>query len=275
MYVCSLRTSNQSTAETADRYTDVSELLQDTDNAELSQSNSSATSFTEAVLQQENEMIQRIRHERQIAQQLVYRENSVQKVEVPEDYSVISMLTDTSSIDESNSGESASLSSVISTSTNEDPQQPKNKAKIKFNYDILRKIIPPKMTYAEALKTAEAYFSHKVNRETVNKDRILYSFLAERFPTEINQPTTTSTNGELSSETEQVEPNLEGETEEKEIDFDQEISILEQELQHQTSLQEPLVQDLSLTSEPHDKRNNSNEKVQLGAASSPDAGKDP
>ena len=38
------------------------------------------------------------------------------------------------------------------------------------------------MSYQEVKATAEAYFHHRQNHETINKDRVLYTFLADKFP---------------------------------------------------------------------------------------------
>ena len=178
--------TNQSAGETSDRYTDVAELLESTSNREDgsskagSQSSTSSHSLTAAVLQQENEMMYRIKQQHQQAQKLVYNNSTVQQVAVQNDTnSVISDLTD-ESINSADTDSQPSLSSVQSATTMEQSKG-QGKAKINFNFNILNKIITPSMSFQQAKATAEAYFSHKLNHETSNKDRILHHFLDQKF----------------------------------------------------------------------------------------------
>ena len=166
---------NQSTTESADRYNDVAELLQETGSVDNSTTSSGVSGITETVLQQENEMMEKIREQRRQAQKLVYKGSVVQKVQVQEDQSVVSMLTDTSN-NISKEESVQSYSSVTSGSTTS------AKGQIKFTHTLLNEIITPTMSYQEAMDTAEAYFTHRVNRETSTKDRVLHTFLASKYP---------------------------------------------------------------------------------------------
>ena len=169
-------TTNQSTTESADRYNDVAGLLQDTGSTGTSDSSSSGLSgLTEAVLQKENDMMVKIREQRNQAHKLTFREAKVHHINISEDQSVVSRLTEQSQ----GSSDEESLSSHESINSHSTSG---SKGKIRFNVTILDKIIKPNMSYTEALSTAEAYFSHKVNREKSTKDMILHNYLDQKFP---------------------------------------------------------------------------------------------
>lgn len=61
------------------------------------------------------------------------------------------------------------------------------KAKFQFTEELLNRIITSTMSKEEVRLTAEAYFSHKVNQETSQKDMVLQTFLDQRFSDEENQ----------------------------------------------------------------------------------------
>ena len=167
---------HQSSQEVSDRYNDVAALLQDTGSVDNSTNSSGGSGLTEAVIQQENDMMARIREQRSQAQKLVYKGTAIQNVHVNEDQSVVSNLTDKST-DTLEAESTGSCDSIKSESTTNSQQ-----GQMKFNQSLLSEIITPSMTYDEAITTAEAYFKHRVNRETSNKDRILHTFLATKFP---------------------------------------------------------------------------------------------
>ena len=186
--------ASQSAIEASDRYVDVADLLTNTSsgqesNTDDSNSTKSFQSITAEVLQQENEMVHRIKQQRQQAQSLLYKDNKVHNIAVPdEEQSQVSELTD-ESVGSDNSDSSVSISSITSKDTSAPKKQgKKGKAKISFNFNILNQIVSPGMSYHQAKSAAEAYFSHKVNHETLNKDRILHTFLAQRFPEKAELP---------------------------------------------------------------------------------------
>ena len=183
--------NGQNTAEPpSNRYTDVDGLLEtkELQSDQKSVNTSSTTSgLTAAVLQQENEIVNRIKEEQLSAQQkLIYKNNPVRKVDMDTDSrSDVSSLSKASF--ESNEEDSVSIGSLQSMgdSIASGPPAPKTKSnKFSFNFDVLNKIIDPKMSYEEVKSTAEAYFSHRQNREVSHKDQVLYSFLASKFPKE-------------------------------------------------------------------------------------------
>lgn len=252
--------TNQSTNETADRYNDVAELLQETGSGENSTANSSGVSgLTEAVLQQENEMMKKIKDQRQQAYNLVYKDAAVKHIQVQDDQSVVSMLTDNSQ-EQSEDESVASSESITSASTTGS-----EKGNMKFTSSLLHEIITPEMNYQDALKTAEAYFKHRVNKEILHKDRILHTFLAEKFPTQHNN-VTSGTDQEQHTKVDQIQEGdrdnpLEDETEDlSEIDRELSKPVGKAQRQTKNDFQQVSSDDEGEETEPAGSQNTGGEK---------------
>lgn len=127
-------------------------------------------------------MVHKIKQQREKAQQLLYKDNVVQRVTIPDSSSVVSGLTNASLQSDDDSLASASSLQTIDTKRVKKERKPSS-----FNINILSKMITPGMTREEARITAEAYFSHQQNREITSKDRILHLFLDEHFPVKEEQ----------------------------------------------------------------------------------------
>ena len=177
------RSSNsQEPGEPPARYNDVNALLENTSNQspDSQSSRSSVSGLTREAMQSELQMIQKIREQKAQVQEKLQEKKVVSHISVVEECSDVSSLTDRSvdSLSESSLASNTSLESALSVS----PQEKKIDGKFILNFDILNKLIKPSMSYQEVKATAEAYFHHRQNHETINKDRVLYTFLAEKFP---------------------------------------------------------------------------------------------
>ena len=146
--------------------------------------------------------MEKIREQHKQAQKLVYKDTTVHNIQVTEEQSVISILTDVPQ-DTLEEESVATCNSIKLQSVNHrsepEPQkpvvghsealgfvvipafphsQPKvlERSSMKYNSSLLNEIISPTMMYKEASETAEAYFIHFMNKETSSKDRILHTF---------------------------------------------------------------------------------------------------
>ena len=174
----------QDSAEASDgRYTDVDALLTPDDPSEDEESKVSG--LTDAALQQENEMVQRVKNKSKI-QQIPIGNQPVTSVDTVDYNSDVSSITD-SSILSSDSSIVASDSSLQSTGDSTTLGAPNKQKKFKFNQDVLASLIKPHMMYNEVKQTVEAYFSHHQNKQTLMKNRVLYKYLEEHFPDEVKR----------------------------------------------------------------------------------------
>ena len=233
--------SSQSTAQTAtlasengNRYTEVEELLATTE--DQSNASSDPSSFTQTVLQQEIDIVNKIKEERVKAERLLPKSSKIPSINIIEDQSDVSVLTDQSVV-----SEDQSVESVTSLQSCTDSRTTRGTAAREYKHSlttkILDKIITSDMSKEQAEKTAEAYYLHKMNHASNEKDKILQEYLQTRFVDSSYQVN----KGQSSQAT----------------NFSEEVSKMDKELhtpqEEERSYDGASLEDISRTSEPHDK----------------------